>query len=102
PISLSFVGLAQQAQFNAARMRFTTARSEAHYGVELQSVIQHAMRQSCRPHALHRFAYAGSALVNTNTAYFIHALGSEQIGDVVPHASIDVIAIGRLQIANQT
>src|SRR5678816_303244 len=64
-------------------------------------VIQHTMCQSCRSHTFHGLAHTGKALVHADTAAFIDAIGSEQVGDVVPHTAIDVVAVGCLKITHQ-
>ncbi len=58
------------------------------------------MRQPCRAHALQRLADA-LAFIDADAADLVHALRGEEIGDVIPHAAIDVVAIGRLQVAHQ-
>ena len=101
PMGLLLGRVADQSQLDAADMRLDAVRRDAGDRVELQPVVEHAFGEACRALALQHLAHTFGAVEHADAAEFVDAVGSEQIGGIVPHASADVVAIDRLQIARQ-
>src|SRR5690606_25835012 len=57
--------------------------------------------QALRAHALVRPADASAAFIEASAAQFVNTVVGEEIDDIVPQAAIQVVAVGRLQIADQ-
>src|SRR5690606_32594498 len=93
------VGVADHGQLGAADKGFEAAGHHLDYGIERQVVVQDAVAQTLGPHQLHGLPHARLALVD-RAGDLDHAVVGEEVDHVVPHAHVDIIAIGVLDVAD--
>src|SRR5690606_17185028 len=85
-------------ELDAARECFVTAGGDRHGNVELQAVVELAVRETRGADAFEPATNAGRAAPDALAADLDDAVFGEKIHHVVPHLAIGVVAVSRLQV----
>src|SRR5690606_21674629 len=90
--------VAEHAELDAAAHGLAAAGQHLDDRVEDRPVVELAVLQAGRAHALERAADAVAAAEHADAVDLDDAVGRKEIDDVVPHLAVDVIAVGVLQV----
>ncbi len=92
------VQLAGHVQLAAARLRRATVRRHIDHDLQLHVVVDLAVADAGRPEQIQELPHAGFADVHALLPHLDRAVVGEEIGDVVPHAPVEVVAVDLLQV----